>query len=198
MKNCSKSRFFAANSVGALILVGGLLAWPVEKAAPAQAQGFDWLTPKLESQRYGNQLRRNQKRREGRRTKRAVKPRVVKRYPTVQVNGQRLRSPVAPVEINGTTFVPFRPIFESLGARVSYENSKKLITATRGTRTMQIAMPGAKTDLGGTDGKFRVREMPFMQNGTLMVPLRLVSQTMGAKISYAGTPKARTISVMDG
>ncbi|MBH8555091.1 copper amine oxidase N-terminal domain-containing protein [Nostocaceae cyanobacterium CENA357] len=169
-----------------LILVAVLATLTV--VTPAHAQ-MDWLTPHLETQRWN---RRKPS------TRKPSTRKAPERYPEVRVNGQLLKSSVAPVEVNGQTFVPFRDIFEALGATVTYNRQKRLITAKRGSSTVQLSLPGSTAKMEGNRQNFDRGEMPFFHRGVVMVPLRMVSKTMGVQIKYVQRPTVSLISITNG
>lgn len=176
------------NTMKKLILVAVLATLTV--VAPAYAQTMDWLTPHLETQRWN---RRKPS------TRKSSTRKTPERYPEVRVNGQPLKSSVAPVEMNGQTFVPFRDIFEALGATVTYNNRERLITAKRGTSTVQLSLPGGSTaQMEGNRQNFHRSEMPFFRRGVVMVPLRMVSKTMGVQVTYVQRPTVPLISITNG
>jgi hypothetical protein len=169
-------------------------------AEPASAQ-IDWIGIKIDNDRVWASQRRNAIRKRNKNTRtqpsaRKPAPKLVVSYPEVQVNGQKLQSPVAPVQRGKTTFVPFREIFEALGATVSYNDQHRLITATRGTSQMQLSLPGGnKQKMQGRRRSFDDDEMPFIHQGTTMIPLRMVSEKMGAEVGYIPRPTTSLISI---
>lgn len=174
---------------------------------PAHAQ-IDWLGNHLESQRQNNMIRHQQEMRSGKngKGKRKSRPRkqtqrkVVLRYPQVQVNGKRLQSPVAAVQRDGHTFVPMREIFEALGATVTYEKDKRLITADRNGTGIQLTMAGGdSSQMKGSRASVDRGERPYVQNGVAMVPIRFVSEQMGANVKYTArsTPPLIEITSKD-
>ncbi len=175
-------------------------------ALPAAAQ-IDWIGNRVDANIFKNRLehsqaqsRRNRQKKQKRTTKKTtpVMRRAPERYPQVQVNGQLLKTAVPATQIDGYTFVPFRDIFEALGATVEYNAPKRLVTATRGTSRMELLMPGGDSDdMKGTRQSFRSKEAPFKRNGVTMVPLRMVSEKMGAKVSYIQRRGTPLISIVD-
>jgi len=90
-----------------------------------------------------------------------------------------------------TILVPLRSMFEQTGATVMYDNS---------TRTVDVAKPGA--DVKVTVGKAWVvingQERPLdvppeIYRGDLLVPLRVISEGMGAYVQWL--PDKRIVSV---
>lgn len=101
---------------------------------------------------------------------------------SVVINGQALRTGVAPIQRNGRTLVAMRPIFEGLGATVMWNAATKVITAKTDTTTilMKIGSTGAIVD-----GHAAVLDQaPVLYRGSTMVPLRFVSEALGAQVNY--------------
>ncbi len=87
---------------------------------------------------------------------------------------------------NGTTLVPMKPIFEALGATVSYDNATKKVTATKVGKKIVIGV-GNKTayvDANGTTSTINLSHPAEVYQGTTMVPLRFVSQALGAEVTF--------------
>lgn len=86
---------------------------------------------------------------------------------------------------NGTKLVPLRSMFEQTGAGVAYDPS---------TRTVDVSKPGAdvKVTLGKAfvvvNGDERLLDVPpMMYKGSLLVPLRVISDGMGAFVQWMPT-----------
>ncbi len=153
----------------------------------AQVDG-DYLSDQIERRRW-EKLRRDQQdiAKYGKVRKRPKKtaPRVAVRNPQVQINGRLLQTATPPVQRGRYTFVPMREIFEALGAQVSYNTKRKIVTAIRGGTDIQIKLKGLpRMDIQGTPARLSDEEAPFVHNGVTMIPLRIVSQAMGAKVTY--------------
>lgn len=101
---------------------------------------------------------------------------------TVQLNGQPLQTSVAPIQYRGRTLVPMRDIFEALGAKVQWDAYTQGITATRATTTVKMQMGRSSASLNGQN--VMLDQPPLMVNGRTMVPLRFVSEAMGASVNY--------------
>ncbi|MFD2611222.1 stalk domain-containing protein [Paenibacillus gansuensis] len=112
--------------------------------------------------------------------------------PSVILDGQKLAFDVPPAVFNGTTLVPMRKIFEALGAGVLYNNSTRTVTAVRDQLEIQYTI-GQKTaikngwtlQLGSEPGR--------VTKGATLVPLRFVSESMGAYVGY--DPKTRVVTI---
>ncbi len=100
----------------------------------------------------------------------------------VMLNGATLALSQAPIQRGGRLFVPMRAIFQGLSAGVAYDNGT--INATRGNDTVQVKI-GSHAAV--VDGKQVFLDgAPFIVGSTAMVPLRFVSEALGATVDYSG------------
>jgi len=85
-----------------------------------------------------------------------------------------------PLEREGLVFVPLRPVFERLGARVQFDAG--LTRATSGEHTIELRVGDANANI---DGEEHVLESPArLVDGHVMVPLRFVSVALGATVDF--------------
>jgi len=102
---------------------------------------------------------------------------------SVQVNG----NPVAfnnaePQYINGRVLVPLRGVFENMGAYVQWHPANRTVTAQRGSTDVTLRI-GEKW--ASVDGKTTSLDVPAMiLNGSTMVPIRFLSESLGAQVSW--------------
>jgi len=101
--------------------------------------------------------------------------------PSVIVDGSMMAfSDQPPIERAGRIYVPMRALFERLGATVVYENGT--INATRGHRTISLQIGSA---MATVDGQPVQLDSPAFEIGfRTLVPLRFVSQALGARVSW--------------
>jgi hypothetical protein len=98
------------------------------------------------------------------------------------LNGQPLITETAPLVQNGRVLVPMRNIFESLGATVSYNNLTREIAAQRGTTVVKMALGSSNATLNNVPVTLVVPATAY--DGRTMVPLRFVSEALGANVDY--------------
>jgi hypothetical protein len=109
----------------------------------------------------------------------------------VFINGTALVMDVPPVQKEGRTLVPIRAIGEALMAKVDWEGATKKVTVTLGDKTVQLFL-GSKTAY--VNGKTITLDVPAMAvEGRTMVPLRFISESLGASVQWSG--KLRRIDI---
>jgi hypothetical protein len=86
-----------------------------------------------------------------------------------------------PVDQAGRIFVPMRAIFERLGATVVYSNGT--INATRGRRTISLSIGSPTAMVNGQS--VQLDSPPFLIGDRTLVPLRFVSQALGARVQWS-------------
>ena len=80
-----------------------------------------------------------------------------------------------------------RQMFQLLGAQVTWDSSTKTVVAARGGRTISLTI-GAKQAL--VNGREHTLDMPaYVEGGVMFVPLRFVSESLGAEVSYDPTAR---------
>lgn len=100
----------------------------------------------------------------------------------VMFNGQYMNLDVPPVIQGGRTLVPFRAIFEALGATVSWNDATRTATGTRGTTTVALTIGNNNATVNGVATRLDVA--PIVQGGRTLVPLRFVSENLGATVQW--------------
>ena len=104
--------------------------------------------------------------------------------PKVMLDGQQLSFDVAPTIENGRTLVPLRAIFEALGANVSWDATTQTIAATKGNIQVKLQI-GVQTAY--KNGSSINLDVPAnITNGRTLVPLRFVSEALGADVKWDG------------
>ncbi|TVX88069.1 stalk domain-containing protein [Paenibacillus agilis] len=88
----------------------------------------------------------------------------------------------APVSVNGNVLVPFRSIFESLGAKVKWNSNLRMITASREGTTIVLNLGSNVAYINGT--AITMSTAPKLVNGVTMVPVRFVSEALGGKVEW--------------
>ncbi|BCM93871.1 hypothetical protein IAD21_05766 [Abditibacteriota bacterium] len=100
----------------------------------------------------------------------------------VRINGAPFRTQVAPVTENGRVLVPMRAIFEKLGARVDYNNLDRSIVARRDGTVVRMTLGRDRAFVDRDPVRLDVPAQSY--DGRTMVPLRFVSEALGANVDY--------------
>lgn len=116
---------------------------------------------------------------------------------TVKVNDVKVESPVPAQIVNDRTMLPMRSIFERIGARVTWMESEKIIFATKGSLliTMQIDNTIMSVQQIENDEiiKIELDSPPFIVNGSTLVPVRAVAESLGCSVKW--DPQTYTVDV---
>jgi hypothetical protein len=101
----------------------------------------------------------------------------------INVNGREvIPDRAAPVMIEGRVLVPVRGVLEHLGARIDWFPQHKVVSATRGERTITL---GIGDDYGTVNGRVVPLAVPAqIRRGRTMVPLRYLSEALGAYVVW--------------
>jgi hypothetical protein len=102
---------------------------------------------------------------------------------SVQLNGNTLNLNPAPTERGGRVFVPLRGVFENLGASVVYASG--VINATGRGHSVSLKIGSQQATVDGQQQTLDVA--PFVIGASTYVPLRFVSQALGATVNYDGS-----------
>ncbi|MBS3985387.1 MAG: hypothetical protein KGZ66_07265 [Selenomonadales bacterium] len=109
----------------------------------------------------------------------------------VNINGRPLVTDVAPAIVNGRTLVPFRAIFEALGARVEWDEATSTVRGTRGQTTVRLTLGQRMAFVNGAPLPIDVA--PQILNGRTMVPGRFVAETLEGKVDWIAA--TNTVSI---
>lgn len=112
----------------------------------------------------------------------------------VLVDGSPVLFDQPPVSIGGRVLVPLRGVFERLGAFVQWDPRTNSVTATRGSTNVQLQIGSTRAFV---NGRVVVLDVPPMIiQGRTLVPLRFVSEAMGARVDWDAA--TRTVFITSG
>jgi hypothetical protein len=111
----------------------------------------------------------------------------------VEVNGRPVRFVnTEPRYINGRVLVPLRGVFEEMGANVQWHPETRSVTAQRNDTDVSLRI-GEKW--ASVDGRTVAMDTPAMiLNGSTMVPIRFVSESLGAQVAWNDPSRTVLIS----
>jgi len=114
----------------------------------------------------------------------------------VELNGRRLDLSVPPTQVSGRTMVPMRDIFESLGTAVQWNEATRTATADKGENNVQIGIGSSRAMVNGRTVLLDVPAMII--HGATMVPLRFVSESLGADVKWSSATQTVFITTDQG
>lgn len=101
---------------------------------------------------------------------------------TVLIDGTPLLLDVPPVQIEGRVLVPLRGVFERLAAKVVYDPAGQTVTATREAVTIVLRLGSREARI---NNRIVLLDVPALAlRGRTMVPLRFVSEALGARVDW--------------
>lgn len=107
------------------------------------------------------------------------------------VDGKKVTPTVDPVVESGTTLVPLRVISETLGADVTWEQSKQQATIKTAAYTVVFTIGSKSYTVNGASKTLIVA--PKAVNGSTLVPIRAFSESIGATVNYNASTKTASI-----
>jgi len=113
--------------------------------------------------------------------------------PRLVINGQLQSGPAQPVFAGNSLLVPLRVISESLGAQVDWDGATQVVTVRQYGHVVVLRV-GKST--AAVDGKEITLDVPArLVNDRTMVPLRFVSEALGAQVSWDAKTNTATVSM---
>lgn len=107
------------------------------------------------------------------------------------LDGRELSFDVPPVVENGRTLVPARAILEALGAEVEWDGDARTVTARYARSEIRLAIDQADARLNGWP--MRLDAPARIVAGRTLVPLRFVSEALGAQVNWS--PEQQAIAI---
>lgn len=110
------------------------------------------------------------------------------------VNGQEIVVDPPPTVIKGSTFVPLRFVGDAFGVKMDYDaKTKKITYKTSKGVLVQLQINSEKAFINGKE--IKVTPPPQVVKGKTLVPVRFISDSFGAKVSFNAQTKTISIDV---
>jgi hypothetical protein len=97
----------------------------------------------------------------------------------------------APVIVKGRTLLPIRALIEEMGGTVAWDGTAKTVTIKLKTTTIVLTIDKKQATVNGKAKDMDVA--PQIINGRTMVPLRFVTEQLGAAVTWNSDNKTVTI-----
>ncbi|MCL1829511.1 MAG: stalk domain-containing protein [Oscillospiraceae bacterium] len=101
----------------------------------------------------------------------------------IVIDGNEIKSDVAPVIENGRTLVPLRVISEALGAEVEWAQSTRQATIKTAAYTVVFTLDSARYTVNGAAKTLEVPAKTI--NDRTMIPIRAFAESIGAEVDYS-------------
>ncbi len=102
--------------------------------------------------------------------------------PRIWIDGRERFFAQPPVLREDTVYVPLRGLFEAMSADVRWDAVNRTVTAERKDRKVRLTAGSSTAFIDGR--KVTIRQTPYIENGTFMVPLRFAGEALGSLIVW--------------
>lgn len=112
----------------------------------------------------------------------------------IQLDGEfiTLKDNAAPILKDGRVYLPFRSLFETLGAEVSWDKNTGIISAAKNGRTVEFT--GGQNAMvikeNGSSRMVNTSAAPYIANGRTMLSVRFAGEALGYNIGWDSENKA--------
>jgi uncharacterized protein YjdB len=111
----------------------------------------------------------------------------------VKINDVFLSLPQPPIRVGMTTLLPFRAIYEFLGAAISWDKNTSTVSASRGGIKVELDVKNGIAIIN--DEKVLLNVAPRIVNGTTMVPAWFFAESLGAQVDWDAEQQVLNISL---
>jgi phosphate transport system substrate-binding protein len=110
---------------------------------------------------------------------------------TLKIDGVVTKPTVDPIIENGATLVPLRFVAETLGATVGYDSATRKVSVE--TAAYNIVFTIGSTSFTVNGSAKTLLAAPQIVESSTMVPLRAISEAIGAKVDYIAATRTATV-----
>ncbi|MDQ2085086.1 stalk domain-containing protein [Herbivorax sp. ANBcel31] len=122
-----------------------------------------------------------------------LEPKIASEEIKVELNGIQLKFDQPPIIKQGRTLVPFRAIFEELGAKVEWDAENRSAIGYKYNTKIELPIDSKKAMVNNREV---ILDVPAtIINGRTLVPVRFVSEEFGLKVGWDKT--TRTVIIDD-
>ena len=100
----------------------------------------------------------------------------------VKLNGEYLSLDVNPKIINGRTLVPVRAIFESLGAKILWDDVTQTVTALQGNTVISLSVNSSLMYINGESIPLDVAAAEY--DDRVLVPVRAIAEALNCTVDW--------------
>jgi len=109
----------------------------------------------------------------------------------VTVNGKNMTLEQAPVIVSGNTLIPIRFVTDALGGEVRWDDQERKVTVIRGNKMIDLWVDSPELIANGQ--RVTAEVAPTIMNNLTVVPLRILSENLGWKVTWDEKTKHITL-----
>ncbi|MCM1150083.1 MAG: copper amine oxidase N-terminal domain-containing protein [Butyricicoccus sp.] len=116
----------------------------------------------------------------------------------VELDGKAVAFPDAePTIVDGRTYVPFRAVFEALGAEVDFDAATRTVSASRNGTTVLIPIGSSELTVqqGGVSYSKYMDAAAYIEGGRTYIPVRYAAEALGCSVGWDADD--RTVILVD-
>lgn len=113
----------------------------------------------------------------------------------VTINDTLIAFDVSPIIINGRTMVPIRKIFETLDAQVKWFEETKTVLVLKGDTRVYLTIDSLNAYVN--EKLVKLDAPATIINGRTLIPVRFISETLGARVFWNAKDKVVEINTPD-
>lgn len=114
---------------------------------------------------------------------------------TVVLNGRAVEFDVAPRIVDGRMEVAFRSVFESHGARVSWDSKAKTARSVKGALTVEVPIGERMATVNGSAVDMGAKAS--IRKGRTIIPVRFFGEAVGASVEWDSTTRSAMVRTLD-
>lgn len=110
----------------------------------------------------------------------------------VTIDGEAKTFSTTPIIKKGTTLVPMKDLFESLGAEVYWNEEQRIATGVKGNTIVDIQIDDLWVTINGQ--AITLDQSVEIMDGRTMIPLKVVSEAFGSEVKW--DPSTYTVHIL--
>ena len=112
----------------------------------------------------------------------------------LSINGNKVEVEAPYIAGEGVTLVPVRVISEAFGAEVNWDGETKTVTISHNDNNISVQIDNNTAHVNG-ENKTLEEAPELTENGITMLPLRFISEELGATVGYEHETQANSVSL---
>ncbi|MEZ4813193.1 MAG: stalk domain-containing protein [Caldisericia bacterium] len=104
-----------------------------------------------------------------------------------------IKIPEPALIVDGRLYIPFRSMGEAFGAKVSWDADTKTAKYQLGDYSYEMTLNSSTAKVNG--GAVEMSNVPLIIRDRMMIPVRAVSEVLGAKVDYDAETRTATITL---